>query len=94
MLSKNSSFPFLVFAVWLLISISACQQQKPEAPSQTVFEHDVTSDSTPWSPEAFNDADDKFTFAIISDLYGGERAGVFEVAVEQLNLLQPEFISS
>lgn len=94
MLSKNSSTPILVFAVCLLISISACQQQKPEAPAPPVFEHDVTSDPTPWSSEAFNNADNKFTFAIISDLYGGERAGVFEVAVEQLNLLQPEFILS
>jgi hypothetical protein len=31
-------------------------------------------------------------FAIFSDLTGGERNGVFELAVEQLNLLRPELV--
>ncbi|MEQ9297140.1 MAG: metallophosphoesterase [Cyclobacteriaceae bacterium] len=84
----------LVFVLVLLLGLSACQQEKPEAPAPQVFVNDVTSGPTPWSSDDFNDAEDKFTFAIISDLYGGERAGVFEVAVEQLNLLQPEFILS
>lgn len=36
----------------------------------------------------------KFTFAIVTDLNGGERPGIFDVAVEQLNLLRPELILS
>ncbi|HCR54841.1 MAG TPA: hypothetical protein DIW27_10520, partial [Cytophagales bacterium] len=38
--------------------------------------------------------EDQFTFAIVSDLNGGEREGIFEVAIEQLNLLRPQFILS
>ncbi|MEE9371786.1 MAG: hypothetical protein V3V00_01910 [Saprospiraceae bacterium] len=34
----------------------------------------------------------KFSFAIISDLWGGYRPGVCDVAIEQINLLHSEFI--
>jgi 3',5'-cyclic AMP phosphodiesterase CpdA len=36
----------------------------------------------------------KVRFAIISDLTGGERAGIFNIAVEGLMALQPDFILS
>lgn len=38
--------------------------------------------------------DDKVRFAIISDLTGGEREGIFDIAVEGLTALQPDFILS
>ena len=60
--------------------------------SETRFEHDVTTEMKPWNHERFDNAEDKFTFAIFSDLTGGEREGIFSVAVTQLNLLRPEFI--
>ena len=56
------------------------------------FHHDQVGNVVPWTHEAFDAADDKFTFAVHSDLTGGEREGVFEVAIAQLNLLRPEFI--
>ena len=56
------------------------------------FEHAVAGDARPWTHENFDNDADKFTFAVFSDLTGGEREGVFEVAVEQLNLLRPELI--
>ncbi len=37
---------------------------------------------------------DTFQFAVVSDRTGGHRARVFARAVEQLNLLQPEFVVS
>jgi len=46
----------------------------------------------PWSGEHFDDSGNKFTFAIHSDLTGGEREDIYEVAVAQLSLLRPEFI--
>tara|TARA_B100001029_G_C14997413_1_gene415898 strand:+ start:229 stop:1158 length:930 start_codon:yes stop_codon:yes gene_type:complete len=58
-----------------------------------VFIHDLQG-VLPWTSENFDVSEDKFTFAIFSDLAGGEREGVFEVAVEQLNLLRPEFVIS
>jgi hypothetical protein len=60
-----------------------------------VFLHDRPSGSpVPWLGNTFDDGSDKFQFAIISDLNGGERPGIFDVAVEQLNLLRPELIMS
>ncbi|MEZ5894257.1 MAG: metallophosphoesterase [Parvularculaceae bacterium] len=58
------------------------------------FTHEVAGEQKPWLSERFDAAPDKFTFAIISDLNGGERAGVFSLAVDQINLLRPEFVVS
>jgi len=46
----------------------------------------------PWTKIQADTSAGKFTFAVFSDLSGGEREGVFEVAIEQLNLLRPELI--
>lgn len=59
---------------------------------QPDFQHEITGDLRPWTNEAFDAADDKFTFAVFSDLTGGERDRIFEIAVAQLNLLRPELI--
>jgi hypothetical protein len=48
----------------------------------------------PVSHLRFNNARTDFQFAIVSDRTGGHRARVFSRAVEQLNLLQPEFVVS
>ena len=61
-------------------------------PGESVFQHDVTGEALPWTDENFDAADDKFTFAVFSDLTGGERERVFEIAVAQLSLLRPELI--
>lgn len=58
------------------------------------FKHDITEGPTPWTSEPANKKDADFSFAIVSDLYSGEREGVFAVAVEQLNLLRPQFVLS
>ena len=63
-------------------------------PNANTFRHDSSTYATPWSHDSFDDAEDKFTFAIFSDLNGGERQRVFEVAMEQLSLLRPELILS
>jgi hypothetical protein len=46
----------------------------------------------PWTGKEFDAEEGKFTFAVFSDLTGGEREGIFAVAAEQLRLLRPEFI--
>lgn len=48
----------------------------------------------PVSHLKFNSDTGKLQFAIVSDLWGGNRPGVFEDAVEKLELLQPEFVMS
>ena len=54
--------------------------------------HDIAGDRLPWTHERLDAGGDKFTFAVFSDLTGGERDRVFEIAVAQLNLLRPELI--
>jgi 3',5'-cyclic AMP phosphodiesterase CpdA len=69
-----------------LILIVSCQ------PVRDPFRHAVESELKPWTHSRFDNHPDKFTFAIFSDLTGGEREGIFSVAIEQLNLLRPEFV--
>ena len=62
--------------------------------AQTTFEHDIAETARPWDDKSFDDAPGKFTFAVFSDLTGGERERIFDVAVAQLALLRPELILS
>ena len=78
----------------VLIFISACAVHPPTEAESPVFQHDFTGSTVPWTHGDFDDESDKFTFALFSDLTGGEREVVFEVAVEQLRLLRPELIVS
>src|SRR5581483_5504298 len=48
----------------------------------------------PWNTLKLNNESSDFQFAFVSDRTGGHRAGIFSRAVEQLNLLQPEFVVS
>ena len=43
---------------------------------------------------SFNNDTNKIQFAIVSDLWGGNRPGIFEDAVDKLELLQPQFVMS
>ncbi len=62
--------------------------------NSTSFQNGIEGVATPWTHENFDSADDKFTFAVFSDLYGGERERIFGIAMAQLNLLRPELILS
>jgi len=78
-------FPLL----WIVaISVVGCSA----ATDDPDFKHEVIGDRQPWTHEQFDADEDKFTFAVFSDLTGGEREQVFEIAVAQLALLRPEFI--
>lgn len=81
-------FLSLVFTASVLLLIQC--NKKPATP----FVHQLAISNTPWTDEPMGKPADQFTFAIIGDLNSGERNGVFEVAVEQINLLRPEFILS
>lgn len=67
--------------------LSCTHHDTPEA-----FQHDFPGNVQPWKHTRFDNAEDKFSFAVFSDLTGGERPEIFKVAVEQLNLLRPELI--
>ena len=77
----------LVALASLLIITSLIAEEEKE------FIHNQVG-NLPWTNTNFDNSQDKFMFAIFSDLNGGEREKIFEVAVEQLLLLRPEFIIS
>jgi 3',5'-cyclic AMP phosphodiesterase CpdA len=78
----------MTIALLAAILASACSPSN----EQSDFQHEVIEPKQPWTNEAFDAAVDKFTFAVFSDLTGGERDRIFEIAVAQLNLLRPELI--
>ena len=74
----------------LLCILPGCKQQ----PAPPDFRHGISQGPRPWSSEDFEPTEEDFTFAIISDLNGGERPGVYSQAVVQLNRLDPTFVLS
>ncbi len=77
----------IIYLVGFMFLLSCTQHDAPG-----VFQHEVQSSVHPWKHTRFDNAKDKFSFAIFSDLTGGERPEIFKVAVQQLNLLRPELI--
>jgi hypothetical protein len=75
----------------LACCLAACSDQSGHS-DHAGFIHDVHGAAKPWTHEDFDADTDKFTFAVFSDLTGGERDRVFEIAVAQLNALRPELI--
>lgn len=49
---------------------------------------------SPVTAKPVNNAPGTFRFAILPDRTGGNRPGIFETAIDKLNLLQPEFVLS
>ena len=49
-------------------------------------------DRIPHTTASVDGNSDKYSFAVISDLTGSERERVFDLAVEQINLLRPDFV--
>lgn len=80
----------LLFLTILFVFALACK----ESPEQKVsFSHDIEGLQKPWNKEPL-EVEGDFSFAIISDLTGGERKRIFEVAVEQINRFDPRFVLS
>jgi hypothetical protein len=85
-------------AGWTLALIALIVTLSPSqlpAPAESAGELRVRVESrNPWTHLRLNAEPADFQFAIVSDRTGGHRARVFSQAVEQLNLLQPEFVLS
>jgi len=85
-------FGRITISIIIVIVIGACAAKPVIEPDQQLFVHDFKDTEVPWTHTDFDNNEGKFTFALFSDLTGGERDGVFDVAVEQLRLLRPELI--
>jgi len=75
-----------------VVALAACASSATRQPA--FFSESDAAPPQAWNGVNFDAAKGKFSFAVITDLNGGERAGVFDVAVAELNLLRPEFIIS
>jgi len=77
------------------VLIAAVALSRPSGSSQATSSAGlqvVREERNPWNHLRLNNESSTFRFAIASDRTGGPRKGVFERAIEQLNLLQPEFV--
>ncbi|MHC4945098.1 MAG: metallophosphoesterase family protein [Planctomycetota bacterium] len=79
-----------IFTVLLLTGIlllSGCVSDRFHYDKKTI------SEAKPWTSENLNNNPDNFQFAIIGDRTGGANIeGTFKIAMDQLNLMQPEFV--
>jgi hypothetical protein len=95
---KPLLFLMALTVVTVAAVLSSAQVDKPSAapagaPAGAQFVV-AMENKNPWTSLAPNAAADQFQFAIVSDRTGGHRKGVFSKAVQQVNLLQPEFVMS
>ena len=81
-----------VFLLVIIFLLTACAGRQATQSDTPIFQHDISGQAVPWTHSNFDNEESKFTFALFSDLTGGEREGVFEVAIAQINLLRPELI--
>ena len=86
---NQPSFQLRNFALCLaLIALVLC------ACNEKYFKHEIQTQAKPWTQTPAPSADGDVMFAIIGDLNSGYRNEVFEIAVQQLSLLNPKFILS
>ncbi|UCF94956.1 MAG: metallophosphoesterase [Desulfobacterales bacterium] len=86
---KSKPMTFKVFLLAAVIVVSGC--------ATTPFHYDraALSGAKPWTSEAFKNNLEEFQFAVVGDRTGGSNPeGIFTRAMDQLNLLQPEFVIS
>jgi predicted phosphodiesterase len=88
MSSARINLGWLLFVVGLTVACTGTQTVE----KNTEIEHSVVTSSQPWTKLNAGSQPGALRFAVFSDLTGGERKGIFEIAVEQLNLLRPELI--
>ena len=88
----RKAFYLILFASTILMT--GCQSISGDANKSAKIIIDSIDGPNPWSQLKFNDNPESFQFAIVTDRTGSERRGVFEQAIDKLNLLQPEFVVS
>lgn len=85
--TTNRSLP--LFAAILGLLLAGCATHDHARVHQS-----VATEQKPWTGLDLNNDPNQFHFVIMSDRMGGARPGIFETAVDKVNLLQPEFVMS
>jgi Calcineurin-like phosphoesterase len=86
----------VVATIGFLVAAVAFSRQKSadvkEGPQSALL---IQSENrNPWTHLRLNNDPQEFQFVIVSDRTGGHREKIFSKAVEQINLIQPEFVLS
>lgn len=76
----------LLCSLLALFAIAGCTSNAPR--------DSEIGNNVPWTDKDFLNDPDDFQFVVIGDRTGGHRPGVFSSAMQQINLLQPEFVVS
>lgn len=80
-------------ALAMLLGCAQTTQDTNNDVSAFYYDEEAFPDAKPWSSENFQNNPKNFQFAIIGDRTGGANAlGTFDLAMDQINLLQPEFV--
>ena len=77
----------------LFLACTHANQKSEEKTSFFTFDQTRVNQSKPWTSEDFKNKPENFQFAIVGDRTGGANVqGTFKATMDQLNLLQPEFV--
>jgi hypothetical protein len=80
-------------SVAMLLGCTQTTQEANNDVSAFYYDEEAFPDAKPWSSENFQNNPENFQFVIIGDRTGGANAlGTFDLALDQINLLQPEFV--
>ena len=91
-MKKNNLLQFKTILIVLVLTFFAgCNMQ--EQTSSFNYDKANLQDAKPWTSENFANKSENFQFVIIGDRTGGANPeGTFALAMDQINLLQPEFV--
>ena len=96
MKSQKLNIEKAIAILFIFAILQGCTQRNQETKEkQSVFEYnqEEINDVKPWTSENFANKPENFQFVIIGDRTGGANAeGTFKLAIDQINLLQPEFV--
>jgi hypothetical protein len=89
---KTNKFIILIGIFSILLFFISCIEADKDV-SAFNYDEAVFTNAKPWTSENFKNNPDNFQFVIIGDRTGGANAqGTFRLAMDQINLLQPEFV--
>ena len=83
----------IALAITMLSGCTQTTQETNKDVSAFIYDEEALPNAKPWTSKDFQNKPENFQFAIIGDRTGGANAlATFDLAMDQINLLQPEFV--
>jgi len=93
MYKRLSVLIFTVLLVGIILQTGCTTTQSVYSTAAFRYDQAAFPKAKPWTSEAFKNNPEEFQFAVIGDRTGGsDPGGIFNRAMDQLNLLSPEFV--